>query len=422
MTGKAERAPHPIPPHTGTYRSIRADPRLVRHLLIYDKMLFTLTLILALAAFAADGFHLRRQLRRGTCPRRAFVAWAMATDSLPLISSLIGALSPDNTTPMMHLYMWLFWAWIITVLPRLLYYVFHFLKLRRTGLVLAAVFTLYLCWGTTFGRTTIRVNRVEIRSDRIPGAFDGYRFVQFSDAHVGSLVCPERELTRLADTINALEADAVFFTGDLVNIRAEELDDRTTGLLKRIKAPVWSVTGNHDTGTYIKDTITWPIADEGRRVVERQRAMGWQVLVDTTVYLRRGGDSISLTGISFDPALRERRHDRHLPADNLPEIYAGVPASLYNITLVHVPQLWELVTAAGYGDLTLSGHVHAMQMRFRPWGRGWSPAAWLYSHWSGRYDEGRHTLYVNDGTGYVAYPMRLGAWPEVTLFTLKRCE
>ena len=77
---------------------------------------------------------------------------------------------------------------------------------------------------------------------------------------------------------------------------------------------------------------------------------------------------------------------------------------------------------AGYGDLTLSGHVPAMQFKIRPWGRGWPPAAWLYEHWSGRYDDGRHTLYINDGTGCVAYPMRLGAWPEVTLFTLKRCE
>ena len=81
-----------------------------------------------------------------------------------------------------------------------------------------------------------------------------------------------------------------------------------------------------------------------------------------------------------------------------------------------------VIVEAGYGDLTLSGHVHSMQLKIRPWGRGWSPAKWIYKHWSGRYDTGRHTLYVNDGTGYVAYPMRLGAWPEVTLFTLKRCR
>lgn len=385
-------------------------------------MLLTLTLILTLAAFAADWIHFRRQRRRGTPARRELIGWALATDALPLVSALVGAVSRDNSPAVMTLYMWLIWAWIVTVIPRLLYYVFHFLKLRRTGVVLAALLTLFLLWGTTLGRTRIRVNRVEICSDRIPAAFDGFRFVQFSDAHVGALVRPERELTRLADTINALHPDAVFFTGDLVNIRSAELDAPTMALLQRIEGPVWSVTGNHDVGTYIRDSIRFPAEAEARTVVERQRAMGWCVLEDTTVYLRRGGDSISLTGISFDPALRERRHDRHLPADNLPEIYAGVPESAYNITLVHLPQLWELVTAAGHGDLTLSGHVHSMQFKIRPWGRGWSPAQWIYDRWSGRYDEGRHTLYINDGTGYVAYPMRLGAWPEVTLFTLKRCE
>ena len=385
-------------------------------------MLFTLTLILTLAAFAADWIHLRRQRRRGTPALRSFFVWVLITDALPLISAIVGWISRDNGPGLMNLYMWLFWAWIVTVLPRLLYYVFHFFRLPRTGLLLAALFTLYLLWGTTFGRTRIHVSRVEICSDRIPAAFDGFRVVQFSDAHVGALVRPERELTRLADTINALRPDAVFFTGALVNIRSAELDDRTMALLQRIEAPVWSVLGNHDVGSYIRDSIRYPAAVEARKVVERQRAMGWCVLEDTTVYLRRGADSLALTGISFDPALRERRHDRHLPADNLPMIYAGVPDSLYNITLAHIPQLWEQITALGYGDLTLSGHVHSMQMKIRPWGRGWSPAVWLYEHWSGRYDKGRHTLYINDGTGYVAYPMRLGAWPEVTLFTLKRCE
>lgn len=385
-------------------------------------MLLTVTLILTLAAFAADWIHFRRQRRRGTPARRVLIGWALATDALPLVSALVGVVSRDNSPALMTLYMWLIWAWIVTVIPRLLYYVFHFLKLRRTGVALAALLTLFLVWGTTLGRTRIRVNRVEICSDRIPAVFDGFRFVQFSDAHVGALVRPERELTRLADTINALHPDAVFFTGDLVNIRSAELDAQTMALLQRIEGPVWSVTGNHDVGTYIRDSIRFPADVEARTVVERQRAMGWCVLEDTTVYLRRGGDSISLTGISFDPALRKRRHDRHLPADNLPEIYAGVPESSYNITLVHLPQLWELVTAAGRGDLTLSGHVHSMQFKIRPWGRGWSPARWIYDRWSGRYDEGRHTLYINDGTGYVAYPMRLGAWPEVTLFTLKRCE
>lgn len=384
-------------------------------------MLFLMTLFLSLLAIAADCVHFYRRRRRKNPASRTLIAWIVVTDALPVISSVISALSRDNGTGLMYVYMWLFWGWIITVLPRLAFYVFNFIHLRRTGYAVAGALVLFFLWGTTWGRTRIHVNRVEICSERIPEAFDGYRFVQITDTHVGTLVRPGRELTRLADSVNALRPDAVFFTGDLVNIRAEELDERVMALLRRIEGPVWSVTGNHDVGTYIKDSVRFPAADEAREVVARQRSMGWNVLEDTTVYLRRGVDSISLTGLSFDPALRERRHDRDLPGTAIPSAYNGIPDSLYNITLVHIPQLWEQIVEAGYGDLTLVGHVHSMQFKIRPWGRGWSPAEWIYKHWSGRYDSGRHTLYVNDGTGYVAYPMRLGAWPEVTLFTL-RCK
>ena len=90
---------------------------------------------------------------------------------------------------------------------------------------------------------------------------------------------------------------------------------------------------------------------------------------------------------------------------------------------MHVPQLWKEVLARDFGDLTLSGHTHAMQLKI-PLGEGrsWSPAAWLYEHWSGRYDLNDRTLYVNDGIGYVGYPMRIGAAPELTLITLKSCK
>ena len=216
-------------------------------------MLFLMTLFLSLLAIAADCVHFYRRRRRKNPASRTLIAWIVVTDALPVISSVISALSRDNGTGLMYVYMWLFWGWIITVLPRLAFYVFNFIHLRRTGYAVAGALVLFFLWGTTWGRTRIHVTRVEICSERIPEAFDGYRFVQITDTHVGTLVRPGRELTRLADSVNALRPDAVFFTGDLVNIRAEELDERVMALLRRIEGPVWSVTGNHDVGTYIKD-------------------------------------------------------------------------------------------------------------------------------------------------------------------------
>lgn len=388
-------------------------------------MLLTILLLLTLGAVVADTLRYRSLRRRGAHASRLRImaAWAVLTDSVPLVVALSGWLMPDNGTPYMTFTMWAFWAWITTVVPRLVYYFFLFVRLPRTGIAAALLLAAAFVWGVTRGRTRIRVERVEICSARIPEGFDGYRTVQLSDIHLGSVVRPARELQRLVDSVNALRPDLVVFTGDLVNIRYTELDSTAMRILHGFRAPVVSVTGNHDVGAYIKDTVALPREVSLRHLLERQRSMGWCVLEDTTLYLARRGDTITLSGISFDPALRKKRHDKRLPPANTAATFAGVPDSLFNITLVHLPQLWSQVTQAGYGDVTLSGHVHAMQMKIRLFGRAWSPARLLYKHWSGRYDTGDgRTLYINDGTGCVAYPMRLGASPEITLFILKRCE
>lgn len=384
-------------------------------------MILTLIILLGLAVAAADWLHFRRLGNAGKL--RLPIIAAVAADLLPFAAALLGYLVRDNTTPVIMISMWIVWFWMTTALTRLVYYTFNFFGRRRTGLILAACTAVLLVVGATAGRTRFRVSRVEVCSGKLPEAFDGARIVQISDLHLGTIVRPERELTRLADTINALRPDWVVFTGDLVNIRAEELDERAARLLGRIEAPVYSVTGNHDIGAYIKDSLHHTMEENLHEVIARQRAMGWNLLDDETCYLHRGGDSISLTGLSFDPALRLLRHKRDLPATGLERAFAGTPTELYNITLVHVPQLRPKITAAGYGDLVLSGHVHAMQCKVRPWGRGWSPAALLYKEWSGRYeDSDGKILYINDGIGCVGYPMRLGARPEITLITLKRCE
>ncbi len=265
---------------------------------------------------------------------------------------------------------------------------------------------------------------MEVRSDRLPAAFDSLRVVQLTDIHVGTLVAPERELARLVDSVEALRPDLVLFCGDLVNIRSSEMEGAPARILGRLRAPlgVYSVLGNHDVGTYIKDTAALRPETSRRRLVETQQTMGWRVLEDTTLWLRRRGDSISLSGISFDPSLRERRHDRRLPLPQLDRIYRDLPADAWNITLTHLPQYWDAILDHRRGDLTLAGHVHAMQLKVRLFGRSYSPARLLYTRWSGRYDERGRTLSICDGSGYVGYPLRLGAPPQITLITLRRCE
>lgn len=386
-------------------------------------MLFSIIIIALFGAIVADVIHWVHLRRRSPSRHLLFVVWAAATNSLPLVTAILGLTLRDNNTAFMSVAMWLFWGWLVTVPPRLVFYCFKVLHLPKIGLFAGSALVALFIWGATLGRTTIRVSRVEISSDSLPAGFDGFRIVQLSDIHLGTLVCPERELQRIVDSVNRLQPDLIVFSGDLVNIRHTELDARAARILGSLHAEygVVSVTGNHDVGTYIKDSVALPAAESLAQLVAGQQAIGWCVLQDTTCYLRRGADSISLSGIAFDPALRHIRHDAVLPAAGLHTVYRDVSDSLFNITVVHLPQLWPQVIAAGYGDLTLSGHTHSMQFKLSLFGRDYSPAQWLYERWSGRYDDKGRTLYINDGTGYVAYPMRLGAFPEITLFTLRRC-
>jgi len=387
-------------------------------------ILHSLLIVLGLCAVAADMHHYRRLRREGAgrTRRRLYVAWAALTDSLPLAAAFAGMILRDNSTTCILWTMWMFWVWMATVFPRICYFFFNALHLPKTGIATGAAVACLLLWGATGGRTLLRVEKAEICSERIPEGFDGLKIVQLSDLHIGAMLRPEKELRRIVATVNALHPDLIIFTGDLVNIRATELNEDVLSELQRFEAPVYSITGNHDIGAYIKDRRKLPAAESLMQVIERQERIGWRVLQDTTIWLRRAGDSIALTGISFDPTLQWHRHASGLRSEQIGKAYRNVPDSAFNIAAVHLPQLWDQIAENGYGDLTLAGHTHSMQMKIDFFGRKWSPAAWMYDRWSGRYDEAGRTLYINDGIGSIGYPMRLGARPEITLITLCRCS
>lgn len=384
-----------------------------------------ITLFLILLPLVADGWYFRRHLTSYRY-RKWLLALAVAGDLLPFAGVVLFWLVRDNTTAVMDTAMWIFFAYLLLTLPRMAYYVVRLFGDGRVARMLAALAALamagVLIQGATTGRRSLVVNRVVLHSERLPAAFDGLRIAQFTDLHIGTLVDPAGEIDALVDSLNALQADLVLFCGDLVNIRYTELDSQTMRRLGGIRSRygTFSITGNHDTGNYIRDTLSLSPETNIAALLERQRAMGWRVLDNETIYLRRGNDSIALSGISYDRKLTHQRHDRELPQYEFGETYRDVPKTLYNITAAHVPQLWERILDAGYGDLTLSGHVHSMQCKIRLFGRAFSPAQLMYRHWSGRYQEQERTLYVNDGIGYVGFPMRIGANPEITLFELRR--
>ncbi|MEG1885747.1 MAG: metallophosphoesterase [Alistipes sp.] len=382
-------------------------------------------LLLSLVVLVADWAMYRLRIYPTACSRSirgCYILLSLLSGTLPLLMSGIFYFFPDNPQITMDVALWGSFIYLITVLPRLVFYFFLLLRLRTLGILAAFALGLLFVWGVLSGRSTLVVNRIPICSKQLPAAFEGFRIVQFSDLHLGTLLHPAEELQQLVDTIHSLHPDLIVFSGDLVNIRYTELDSLAGHILGSLRAPygVISTIGNHDIGYYIKDTLSLPRQENLARLIERQRQLGWRVLDNTSEYIVCGADSLSVSGISFDASLQQFRHSFELPDIDLSTVYRGVPCSMFNITVSHLPQLWPNITNLGYGELTLAGHVHSMQVKLRLFGRAFSPAQLLYDHWSGLYNNGQYHLYINDGIGSVGFPMRLGAPPEITLITLRR--
>lgn len=344
---------------------------------------------------------------------------------LPLFTILEGKLRTDNLPEEMIFCSNLTISLFLYALLRMILYVGWLSRYRIIHLM--ALLVAIGCGGVLthsllIGRNALRLEQVTIRSAKLPQGWQGARLLHFSDLHVGTLKSPIEECRRLVDTILALRPDMILFTGDLTNIRHTELTPEVMCELSRLRAPlgVFSVTGNHDVGVYIKDSISLPHDRNRQLMIRKEQAMGWCVLENENRYAIRHGDTITLTGIGFDPSLRNLRHARHLPEDYQPwGIYDTLNKDRFNLTLVHLPQLWDNIRARGYGDLTLSGHVHSMQHKLPIGRRGWSLAALFYKYWSGLYEAPGSSLYINDGIGTVGIPARLGAPSELTLITLE---
>ena len=359
--------------------------------------------------------------------RRAVAVLFVIANILPYISmALVWLFELPSMVPTM----WLLTIYTLLSLSRLaLYAGIMTIKNRYAkwivGVMLCTIVALILIVGVVHTRKELVVKSVEIASARLPQAFDGYRIAFFSDLHIGSIISVSDMCRNLVEQINSLDADLVVFGGDLINIRYDELSPELQNILGGIKARdgVVAVLGNHDTGVYVRDTIALPLEENTHLLKGRIAQMSWRVLDNETEWLVRGKDSLTLTGIGFSPELLEHRHSASV-ADSLDlqPIYERVPNDKFNISVSHMPQLWRKISALGYGDLVLSGHVHAMQIKLHIGEHEFSPAQLIYREWSGHYTEPNSHLYITDGVGSVGFHLRIGAPPEITELTLRRAD
>ncbi|OPY80901.1 MAG: putative metallophosphoesterase [Syntrophorhabdus sp. PtaU1.Bin058] len=240
----------------------------------------------------------------------------------------------------------------------------------------------------------ITVEKIAIRTPKIPESAGKVTVVQVSDIHLGLIVREER-LRLIMDAVKKANPDILVSTGDLVDGQIDGLNG-LIGMLDEIKPRYgkFAVTGNHEFYAGIKKALDFT------------EKAGFRMLRGEGVTV---GGVINIAGVD-DIAGRPFNYVE------VPEtiLLSKVPRNLFTILMKHQPVVDG--SAEGLFDLQLSGHTHKGQIfPFRFITRLFYP---MYT--------GYHSLplgsklYVNRGSGTWGPPIRFLAPPEVTVIELQR--
>lgn len=285
--------------------------------------------------------------------------------------------------------------------------------LNYLGLGIGAAFVGTAIWGVVKGAHNYQIKRRTLSIKGLPKAFEGLRIVQISDVHSGSF-WSRGAVARGIDMIKAEKADMVFFTGDLVNDRSDEVLP-WMDLFGQIKAPmgVYSILGNHDYGDY----VPWPSPEAKMKnledLISYHKQMGWDILLDEHRVVEKDGEKLGIIGVENWSA-----KGRFPKYGDLAKASQGLDTSV-QLLLSHDPSHWrEQVLGKTKIAATFSGHTHGMQFGVDTKFYRWSPVKMVYKEWLDLYTEKDQHLYVNRGFGYLGYPGRMGIFPEISVHTL----
>jgi predicted MPP superfamily phosphohydrolase len=275
---------------------------------------------------------------------------------------------------------------------------------RRQLLGAAAVMLPPLALGAAVGASLwqlgkFRIRRIRVPVRNLPDALDGMSIAHVTDIHVSRFLQMD-DLPAIITATNALGADLILLTGDLIDSGFGDLSALTVALKKmRPAAPdgLAMCVGNHD------------IMRDGPRFVREVKASGIPLLVDEARSLRVRETDIQILGLNW------YRSDVDIRAGMQRMLSQFRRRDEFPILLAHHPHTFDAAIAAGL-PLTLSGHTHGGQLMLTDH-IGAGPI--LFRYWSGLYRRNGSSLVVSNGVGNW-FPLRTHAPAEIVHVTLER--
>lgn len=286
----------------------------------------------------------------------------------------------------------------------------------QLAIVVAAIpFTSFL-YGMVKGKYNFKVLKYTLHFDDLPDAFDGYKITQISDIHSGSFD-NRNKIEYAVDLINEQASDTILFTGDMVNNTASEMIP-WKDIFSRLNAKdgMYSVLGNHDYGDYVQWDTTEQKEENLEQLKAIQHEIGFDLMLNESRFIEKDGERIAIVGVeNWGKGFKQK--------GDLKKATEQVKSDDFKILLSHDPTHWQeqVLHDKEHYHLTLSGHTHGMQFGIEiPGFIKWSPVKWRYKYWAGVYQERGQFINVNRGFGFLAFPGRVGIWPEITVIELKK--
>lgn len=268
-----------------------------------------------------------------------------------------------------------------------------------TALIILALIAAAAAFLIKDSRDDLEISRYEVKSQKLPESFDGFKIVQLSDLHGAEF---GEDGMGLVEKVKELEPDIIALTGDFVTDEGDlaavkKLAGRLTEL-----CPVYFVSGNHEFGS--------GLAIKVRNILERA---GVKYLSNEYLTINRGEDEILLGGVEDPLAYADM-----LSPDELAQKMNDAAPDAFKILLGH-RNYWMTEYPELPVDLIFCGHAHGGLIRIPGVGGLIGTDRRLFPDFdAGEYNNGHYTLIVSRGLGNSVPIPRVFNRPEIVCVEL----
>lgn len=268
-----------------------------------------------------------------------------------------------------------------------------------TALIILALIAAAAAFLIKDSRDDLEISRYEVKSQKLPESFDGFKIVQLSDLHGAEF---GEDGMELVEKVKELEPDIIALTGDFVT------DEGDLAAVEKLAArlvklcPVYFISGNHEFGS--------GLAVKVRNILERA---GVKYLSNEYLTISRGEDGILLGGVEDPLAYADM-----LSPDELAQKMNDAAPDAFKILLGH-RNYWMTEYPELPVDLIFCGHAHGGLIRIPGVGGLIGTDRHLFPDFdAGQFNNGRYTMIVSRGLGNSVSIPRVFNRPEIVCVEL----